>query len=346
MPASINKQGYIRITFLGFDKPLTIWRGQSIRPMPIEEKQKLCEFFNMAILSGKTEAVKMWFPRERAKHLMKNICWIWLEYKLRRPATIAQYTILLKRYIVPQVGNKTIHEFTRQDFYWIRQIHGDTEMARQVRKICQAILNWAWKEGMMDRQLFLPIISVPKKPTPYIELRDRWRIYDRVNPEYQDPILFSIEMGMRIGEILALRWDAIDFKHERIKVFRVLSAGVLVDMRKGGDEIWLPMSTRIKTMLENRRQIRKNQWVFSGKWGNHLWPQTVTKAFKRAARECGLPHARLHHCRNSFAIDLISAGYSLEEVGAYLGQRHRSTTEQYKGFGIRKLRPVRKMELS
>lgn len=345
MPARINHQGYIRVSFPGFDGVLTSWRGQPVRPMPLEEKEELCWFFNMAILSGNTEAVKSWFPRERAKYLLKNICWPWLYHKAKRPQTIAQQESHLKKYIIPMVGNKDVRELNRQDFYWIRERWGDSAMAKGVRRNCQALLNWAWREGMTDKQIYLPEITVPKKPTPYIELADRWRIHKAMIPgPYQDMLIISIEMGLRRGEIVAVRWDAMDFDKDVLKIIRTLSAKEIVDMRKGGDEYWPPMTQRVRDMLLELRRHRKTYWVFPGSKGNHLWADEFTKAFKKAARECGLPQAKLHHCRHSLAIDLLSEGKPIEYVAAVLGDTIATVQKYYTGKGIRNLRRIVKME--
>lgn len=343
MPATITQKGYIRVVHQGFDKTLTAWRNQRLSEHP-ETTRTLCDLFNQLIFMGNFRASD-WFPKERAKLLIKNIAWTWLEHKTKRPATIEDQSYILKKYIIPQSGSKSVQELTRQDFYWIRENHGDTQMANDIRSVAGAILNWAWKEGMMDRQLFLPVISVPKKPTPYIEHNDRWRIYAKIEPGYQDPVLLSIEMGMRVGEICALRWDAINLEHGIIKIIRSLSKYQVVDMRKGGDEIWLQMTDKVKTMLESRRKVSKSHWVFIGKKGNHLWTNYVSNAFKRAARVCGLPHARLHHCRHSIAIDDGLEGKSLEETQERLGHRERKTTEGYRGMmGFRRLRAAVEME--
>ena len=342
MPATINNQGYIRVSFPGFDKPLTSWRGQRVRHMPIKEKQELCQFFNMAILSGNLDAVKTWFPREQAKYLIKKIAWQWLEHKTKRPATIHQQADILKKYIIPRVGDKSVKEITRQDFYWIRETWGDTQMARGVRATAQAILNWAWREDMMDRQIYLPTITVSKKPTPYIEIEDRWKIYNEVDPQYRDPVLLSIEQGMRVGEIVALQWNAIDFENEKIKLIRALSKHQIVDMRKGGDEVWIDMTEKVKDMLSRRKQPMGSLWVFPAQKGNHTWSNRVSKAFKDAAKKIGLPHARLHDCRHSVAIDMRLEGHPLEYIQERLGQKERKTTERYIGqVGFRRLKRVR-----
>lgn len=343
MPATITSKGYIRVVHQGFDKTLIAWRNHKLSE-DSETAKMLCDLFNQLILMGNFRPTE-WFPKERAKFLLKNICWTWLYHKAKRPATIEDQTYILKKYIIPQVGNKSIQELTRQDFYWIRGNHGDTQMANDIRSVAGAILNWAWKEGITDRQLFLPVISVPKKPTPYIELNDRWRIYDKIDSEYQDPVLLSIEMGMRVGEIVAIKWDCVDLENGILKIIRTLSGGHIVDMRKGGDEIWLLMTDKVKAMLERRRKVLDSHWVFVGKKGNHLWTNYVSNAFKRAARECGLPHARLHDCRHSIAIDDGLAGESLEYTQERLGHRERKTTEKYRGMmAVRRLTAATKME--
>ena len=344
MPAYINKQGYIRVSIPGFDGTLTSWRGQPVRPLPLEEKEELVRFFNMAILSGNPEAVKMWFPRERAKFLVKNISEPWLYHKAKRPCTLAIQSQHLKSWILPMVGNKDVRELTRQDFYWIRERWGDSAMGKAVRKNAQALINWAWREGMTDKPIYLPSISIPRKPTPYIELADRWRIHKAL-PEgpYQDMLIISIEMGLRRAEIVALKWDCVDFDRDVLKIIRTLSANEIVEMRKGGDEYWAPLTDRVKNMLLDRRKHRKSHWLFHGPEGNHLWADAFSKEFKVAARACGLPQATLHHCRHSLVIDLLSEGKSIEYVAALIGDNITTVQKHYAGLGIRHLRRVAKV---
>jgi integrase len=348
MPATITPRGYIRVVHHGFDGTLTAWRNKKLSEHPDITKM-LCGLFNSLILVGNFK-VEDWFPKERSKVLVKNLVWTWLGHKRKRPATIETQGYVLRRYILPAIGPKSIKELTRHDFWWIRENHGDTAMALRIRRVAQAFLNWCWREGMMDRQLFLPTISVQKKPTPFIELKDRQSIYTRIDARFKDAFLLSLEMGMRVGEIVALKWDATDFERGRIRIIRSLSGQQVVDMPKGGDEVWLPMTGRIKAMLLRRRQERKSHWVFPGIRGNHIWPYDMRQAFKKAARECGMPQAKLHHCRHSFAQDMIDEGRSLEEVSALLGHSSILTTERaYKGRGIRSLgriERIRKHEIS
>ena len=344
MPAWITEKGYIRVTFPGFDKVLTNWRGHKLKDFPVGDVEKLCEFLNTSILMGNTEAVKAWFPGERTRYLFKKVAYQWLEHKPKRESTWKEQKCELDNWILPQVGDKSIRELIRQDFYWIRELKGDTYMALKLRKLCQAILRWAWQEGMVDRQIFVPSIKVPAKPTPYIELKDRWGIWELVDKLHQEPLMLSIELGFRIGEIVALQWDCMDFDKGLIRIMRSLSDRKIIEMRKGGDEYWAPLdmpyNERATVMLKEKRKYRKSHWIFPAPKGNHLWSNRISDSFKKAARPYGLPQAQLHHCRHSFIQDRIAEGYHLEEAQALVGHSSRTTTERYKGLGIRHMRKI------
>ena len=73
MPAWITEKGYIRVTFPGFDKVLTNWRGHKLKDFPVGDVEKLCEFLNTSILMGNIDAVKAWFPGERTRYLFKKL---------------------------------------------------------------------------------------------------------------------------------------------------------------------------------------------------------------------------------------------------------------------------------
>jgi len=348
MPAYIDGRGYIRVTVPGFDKTLTSWRGQRLKDLSSEDIQKLCDYFNQAMMLGNYEAVKTWFPGERAKHLVKKLAYKWLEAENKKESTIKIEQRDLETYILPQIGDMAIQEVTRQDFYWIRERWGDIHMARRVRAECQALMTWAWREGITERQVFVPTIKVDKKPTPYIELKDRWGIWELVDDERcRAPLVLSIEMGLRIGEIVALQRDCVDIGRDLLRIVRHVSGTRVIPMRKAGDEyripIDMPYSQRAKAVLIERKADIGSPWLFHGVKGNHLQVDRVSKAFKRAARTYGLPQAHLHQCRHSFAQDRVAEGYHLEEVQALLGHGNRGTTEKYKGHGVRHMRKLEVM---
>ena len=158
-------------------------------------------------------------------------------------------------------------------------------------------------------------------------------MWGRLEEEYKRPALLSIEMGMRIGEILALQWDAIDWEHNCIRIIRTYSGYPVVDLPKEGREKWLEMKGRVRETLEALRKESATLWLFvhPTKARSRIWPQQLSQAWKTAAREIGLPKARLHHNRNSFAIDRRAEGFSSEETAEMLGHLTIASTRIYTG---------------
>jgi integrase len=285
---------------------------------------------NNQIMSGHF-AWDFWFPKMRKPFLFEEAYWKWFEFKPRSPATRSNIKYKFQHF--KPLWKRDIRELRQVDFIFIKEAHGDTEKAKAIRVVGQAFMNWAWKGEMLDRQVFLPPIVPPKHKTPYLDLETRWAIHDNMQDPYRDPTLLGIEMGMRIGEICALQWGDIDWENEGINVCHTISAYQLKDSRKGGDEVWLPMTEKVKSMLSDLH-IKKSSiagFVFTHSSGKQIWTQQLSASFKTASRTLGMPSVKFHHLRHSFLHDLSEAGATTKEAGALAGHKSERTTERYIG---------------
>ena len=60
-------------------------------------------------------------------------------------------------------------------------------------------------------------------------------------------------------------------------------------------------------------------FVFTDEVGHHLSPNTVYHNYKRLVASIGLPEARLHDLRHSYAVDSLRAGDNIKTVQSNLG---------------------------
>jgi len=331
MPAKARlvngKHWYVEINYQGDSRKLTSWRNQKFN----EEIARFLEgVINNQILTGHFKWDE-WFQKLRRKYIWEEAYWTWFECKQRSPAT--RSNLKYKAQHFETLHKRDIRELRQHDFNFIREVHGDTEKAKAIRTTAQAFLNWAWKSEMLDRQVFLPPITPPKHKTPYLPLEARWAIYDAMLDPYRDPMLLGIEMGMRIGEVCALQWGDIDWAGDGINLCHTMSAYKLKDSRKGGDEVWLPMSQKVKEMLLRLRESRLAiaGYVFCQSSGKQIWTQQLSSAFKAATRAIGVPNAKFHNLRHSFLHDLSESGATTREAAALAGHRSERTTEKYIG---------------
>jgi len=134
---------------------------------------------------------------------------------------------------------------------------------------------------------------------------------------------------MRLGEILNLIWDCIDFNRRIIMVKNI--NGFVTKSKK---ERIIPMNNRLLDLFLNRYQtlkmLSKNDYIFYRVLGVKLNEDFVSKQFKKAVRSASLSdEIHFHTLRHSFASNLIQKGASIYVVKELLGHESISTTQIY-----------------
>jgi site-specific recombinase XerD len=142
-------------------------------------------------------------------------------------------------------------------------------------------------------------------------------------------------LGLRAGEVAALRLDDIDWRRGEFTV-----------TGKGSRRERLPMPADagrvIVAYLRDGRPCTGHREVFLCARGPHrgMSRGAVTNVAARAARKAGLGTVHAHRLRHSAATAMLDAGGSLSEIGQVLRHRHVLTTAIYAKVDIVALRAV------
>lgn len=156
--------------------------------------------------------------------------------------------------------------------------------------------------------------------------------------------------GARRGELLYLRWQAVDLVAAEVTFggsTAVVRGQRLEGTAKGGRSRVVSIDRETVTILSEHRRCQDEErqaagpaWadsgglVFTTKWGEPLYPDTVTALMKKlitahnksaAALSQALPHARLHDLRHLHAT-LLLAGVPVHVVAARLGHADPAVT--------------------
>lgn len=148
--------------------------------------------------------------------------------------------------------------------------------------------------------------------------------------------------GLRRGEILALPWSAVDFDAETISIAAArlaVSGGSVTGATKTKTSTrTLPMPEDLARALKSERKRQReaklslgSKWAGSGlvvvdEFGNAPHPDTLTKAWKKALSDAGLPHVRLHDARHSCATLMHMRGVPVVVIAAWLGHQDAGFT--------------------
>lgn len=149
----------------------------------------------------------------------------------------------------------------------------------------------------------------------------------------QDGELFRLAgyTGLRLGELLALRWEDVDLDSRRLIVHRAVSAGV-----EGPTKSWQarivpladPAADAIRRLRAREHYLERDDYVFCSRLGRRLDASAVRRRYKRARDVAGLRKLRFHSLRHA-AGSLVAREADARFVQAFLGHSRLSTTERY-----------------
>ena len=130
--------------------------------------------------------------------------------------------------------------------------------------------------------------------------------------------------GLRLGEIVKVRWVDLDYKN-----------GLIFTKGKGNKERHTKLSNRVMEDLKKYEKKRDNEeslYVFDSQArpNNHICKTTVQKVLKNIAKKLNLnikvfPHAMRH----SFATHSLENGVDSRYIQKMLGHADRRTTDRY-----------------
>jgi integrase len=135
-------------------------------------------------------------------------------------------------------------------------------------------------------------------------------------------ILVAYRHGLRVSELVDLRWDQIDFTHARLHVRRV-KQGTPSTHPIPGDEM------RALRKLQ-REQEPKSPFVFTSERGSPFSTSGFARLVERAgeAARLGFP-AHPHMLRHACGFALANKGHDTRALQAYLGHKNIQHTVRY-----------------
>ena len=145
-------------------------------------------------------------------------------------------------------------------------------------------------------------------------------------------VKIALFYGLRRSEVLGLRWSAIDFEKNELRIEHTIVKSLTIEAKDSTKtdescatfELLPDIKADLQKTFENRRLDSK--YIFTWDDGRVYRPDYITKAFTKHLKKCGLPIMRFHDLRHSTASILFDSGKSLEFVKAWLRHKDIETT--------------------
>lgn len=255
----------------------------------------------------------------------------------KRPKSVAEDKAMIKKYILPAVGNHKVAAVCQRDIENLHQKLKKTpyranRILALLSKMFGLAVAWEWIERN-------PVRAVKKYPE---EKRDRW-----LRPEELQRVVAALDVcptkksanairlllltGARRGEVLSMTWSQIDFERG---VWTKPSAHT---KQKRTEKI--PLSQSAIELLKAMKEKADPDTALVFPSPKDKSPmREVGKTWKWVAKKAGVEDVRLHDLRHTYASYLVSNGRTLEEVGRLLGHTQAQTTLRYAHFADDPLR--------
>ncbi len=259
------------------------------------------------------------------------------------PNTHKDYSQVINDHINPYIGLIKLKDLDQdhiQEFYSIKLDNGTTPTrVRYIHSVLHRALNLAVRWGYIDRNP-AKFVNKPKQPRKEMNSlsAEQVRIFliKSRGSGYETLFYLAVTTGLRIGEILGLRWTDIDWESRSLRIQRQLQRvhgeGLIFSKPKSrsGRRLIMLGSTTTQKLRDHKRhqhmqiQDAGKEWealdlVFPESNGSPSKPRKITRHFKTLLLEAGLPNIRFHDLRHTSATLMLQCGVHPKIVQERLG---------------------------
>ena len=321
----------------------------------------------------KAEAIQKLHEEEYKIHFQKHVDptsttfldWLrlWLETYMKnkvKQSTYVSYRGYIENHLAPAFPTLKLKDLTTkllQDFYNYKQnTQGlSPKTILNLHRCLHKAMNQAVLEHYID---FNPCdaVSLPRNEKPQVEILTREEqqklIYTSYKYRYGIFIRLTLATGIRLGELLGLRWEDIDFGKRMLSIRRTINRLPKVDYNGVGNSTEIviqepktknsirsiPLIPNIASELQQWKNVQQNDAMTSGAayqdsgflvtnpFGGYLEPRTFKDAYDEILKASGLGHYTFHALRHTFATRAMEQGMDAKTTSILLGHSSVSFT--------------------
>lgn len=277
---------------------------------------------------------------------------IWLEDYVKQGAkirTYERYGQIVRTHIVPRLGGIELNDLTpiemqrfTSDLLKSGNVRTGKGLSANFVNIVVSVVQNSLKTANLiglTTNLAANKIKRPKSPEKQVDcftVKEQKKIENYVSGSKKDKlfgVVLCLYTGLRIGELVALTWDDIDFGKGLLSVtktcydgndgknhIRVIDTPKTVNSRRV-----IPLPKQILPHLKSLKKRSCSDCVIAD-GDKPVFVRSYQRTFELLLKKLGIPHKGFHALRHTFATRALECGMDVKTLSELLGHKNATVT--------------------
>lgn len=232
---------------------------------------------------------------------------------------------ILNQHILPVIGGYRLQDITPMQIQAIMSglVGKSNSLQSKVLINLRSIFKAAQENGLIVRSPVSSMLKPGGKKTQEktaLTPQECEKLIERVrNPRAKTFLLIALNTGMRRGEILALKWDDLDFEKKLIHVRR--NAVLMRGGTKLSDELKtkagrrdIPLTETLEAHLLAEKKRTHSQYILAMQNHQPMTDSSYKSMWRLIERELPEKHVTAHILRHTYITRLFEAGLDIKEI--------------------------------
>ena len=232
---------------------------------------------------------------------------------------------VLNQHILPYLGGYRLRDISPMQIQAVMSRLSDKSNSLQSKVLIhlRSIFKVAEENGLVAKSPVSSMLKAGGKKTSEkaaLTPQESRTLLERVkNRRAKTFLLTALHTGMRRGEIVALKWEDIDFQNKVIHVRHNAVMGrykttISDEMKTKASKRDVPLSADLEAWLLAQKRNAHSQYVLSMKNHKPLTKSSYKSMWKLIERELPNTHVTAHILRHTYVTRLFEAGLDIKEI--------------------------------